>query len=167
MTRIAIALVLVIAACGKKALDGKPLEPPVKPDTCAVAGATQLKAWPIPQGCSIKDADAPTWLRTDADLAAHVGCGSEVPEFDFPAPPLLAITRTLSPATVGIDAYDDRKTITWVSRQRNPCPNEHPPMPVPMSYVFVASGLTGDRAYAESTCTVTVSQTGCTMTRTG
>ncbi len=152
MTRIAIALVFVVA-CGKKAKDDKTLDDST-PDTCAVAGAKQLPAWPVPQGCSVKASSEPTWIRTDADLAAYLPCGPEVPEFDFPAPPLVAVQRTLSPATVGIDAYDDGTTITWVSRQRNPCPGEYPPMPVPVSYVFVASGATGDRAYAESTCTV-------------
>lgn len=158
MNRLAISLVLVAAGCGKKAKDGGGSEPPPqpKPDPCAVAGATKLAAWKVPDGCAVKDAGEPTWIRTDADLAAHLVCGADVPEQDLPAPPLLAVERTLSPATVGIDAYDDGKTITWVSRQRNPCPGEPPPMPVPASFVFVASGLTGDRAFADKICTVDI-----------
>ena len=154
MKRLAISLLFVATACGKQAKDGGTTEPPPqpKPDTCAVAGAKQLPRFDVPAECSVKDVGAPTWLRTDADLAAHMPC-SELQDLDLP---LLAIERTLSPATVGIDAYDDGKTITWVSRQRNPCPGEPPPMPVPATFVFSAAGLTGDRAFAESTCTVDI-----------
>lgn len=152
LNRLAISLVVVGAACGKQARDGDTTQPPPNPpDRCAVAGASKLAAWPIPQGCAVKDAREPTWIRTDADVAAHLTCG-----VDAQALPLLAVERTLSPATIGIDAYDDGKTITWVSRQRKPCPGERPPMPVPASFVFVATGVTGERADAESTCTVEI-----------
>lgn len=158
MTRLTCVLLVLAAACGKKATDGKTIDETkpddTKPDPCAVAGAKQLPAWTVPQGCSVKVATDPTWIRTDADIATYLPCGPDVPEFDYPAPPLLTIHRTLSPSTLGIDAYDDGKTITWVSRQREACPGEYPPMPAPVNYVFVASGLTGDRVYAESRCRV-------------
>jgi hypothetical protein len=151
-TRIAIALVLVAAACGKKATDGKTLDEPKadKPDTCAVAGAKQLAVWKPPAGCELHDLVDATWIKTADDLAAHLTCSGAPPAF---AGPVVAISRELSPATVGFDAYDDGKTITWVSRQRNPCRGEYPPMPITLSYAFAVPDA-GDRAYAESTCTV-------------
>jgi hypothetical protein len=157
MTRLTFVLVVLAAACGKKAPDGKTPDDtgdttPDPPDTCAVAGATPLAVWTPPAGCELRDIGAATWIKTADDVAAHLACTGTAPAVTTP---VVAISRQLSPATVGFDAYDDGKTITWVGKQRNPCPGEPPPMPITRTYAFtVPAG--GDRAYAESTCTVAV-----------
>ena len=48
-------------------------------------------------------------------------------------------------------AFDDGKTVTLVSRQRKPCPNDPRPMPTPaITSVFLAAS--GARVFAEASC---------------
>ena len=66
---------------------------------------------------------------------------------------LVAAAYTLSPAGVGLGAFDDGKTVTLVSRQRSPCPGD--PMPMPMnSTAWFVLPTGGERTFGAAACTV-------------
>ena len=65
------------------------------------------------------------------------------------------MTRSFSPAQVGLDALDDGKKLTLVSRQRLPCPKDPRPMPGPDS-AFAYTLSSGTRTFAETSCNIEV-----------
>jgi len=124
---------------------------------CDMAAIGLGRAKPIgyraPEGCSWKGGGEEP-IRSEAAFHAAFGC--EAPSgIDFAKGELRVVSRTLSPATIGIDVVDDGATITFVSRQRSPCPSEPPPMPigVPIAYVAPAKA---ERRTADATCKVTM-----------
>lgn len=128
-----------------------------KPDPCGAAAlglgaARALDPWTLPSGCTPTGASGKAIARSDAELAALVQCpaGAGV---DFAAQAVLAVGYTLSPAGVGLGAFDDGNVVTLVSRQRNPCPNDPQPMPMNTTAWFVLPGG-GERTFADKVCTV-------------
>lgn len=134
-----------------------PPEAPAKPDPCGAAAlglgaARALDPWTLPSGCTPTGSRGKTIARTDAELAALVQCPAGV-GVDFSKQAVLAVGYTLSPAGVGLGAFDDGKVVTLVSRQRNPCPNDPMPMPMNTTAWFVVPGG-GERTFADKVCKV-------------
>jgi hypothetical protein len=114
-------------------------------------GAKPLPAWRAPAGCTIKTMGQ-QMLKTSAELASNVSCTGAAAE--FPAGSwLLVSSRTMSPAYAGTELYDDGKTLTFVTRQRSPCPTDPRPMPMSTQLAFVVPAG-AERSFAESTCTM-------------
>lgn len=98
--------------------------------------------------------DAPLVIRDKAALAEKLDCPAGPPPVDFDRQALIVVSRVLSPATVGIDAFDDGKVVTLVTRARRPCPDDPRPMPTPATYLFVIAAPAA-RTFAEASCTAT------------
>jgi hypothetical protein len=146
-------LAIAIAACTKSPPQSPGTPPdPCAPETLGLAGAKRLAAFPAPaSSCSITAPELPEIIT----VATRVfDCKGAQHGFDFERHRLLAHERTLSPATVGVDAYDDGRTITFVGRQRAPCPGDPRPMPVPVTLLYTIE-TSGERTFAEAACTVT------------
>lgn len=129
-----------------------PTEPACKPDT--LGAAKLVTPWKPPAACQWRAlaAGAKTFVHSEADLiAAALDCQSNHSGIDFTKSTLVVTGHTLSPATVGVDVYDDGAKVTFVSRQRSPCPAESPPMPVTIPLAFeIPAGTT--RTFVEATC---------------
>lgn len=129
-----------------------------KPDPCGAAAlglgqAAALEPWNPPPGCSPRG-DGNAILRSDDELAPRLECSAGLNHLvDFTRHALLAVGYTLSPAGVGVGAFDDGKVITLVSRQRSPCPGD--PMPMPMNttaWFQLPAGA--ERTFSDKVCTV-------------
>jgi hypothetical protein len=89
-------------------------------------------------------------MRTEADLlAGALDCPSS--GIDFGKSNVVVAGRSLSPATVGIDVYDDGQKLTFVSRQRDSCPKEYPPMPITIAIAFLIPAGEA-RTFGEAMC---------------
>jgi len=116
-------------------------------------GAAKLvKTWKPPEDCHWRGLahGATTIVRSEAHLiAGALDCPAS--GIDFTKDSIVVAGHTLSPATVGIDVYDDGQKITFVSRQRDSCPKEYPPMPitVPIAFLIPAGE---SRTFDEATC---------------
>jgi hypothetical protein len=96
----------------------------------------------------------PAIVRSESELAAVISCAVPAPSgIDFTRNKLVVVTRMLSPAGMGTDVLDDGTTVTFVARERRPCPND--PLPMPISYT-IAFLLPADapRAFADRSCAV-------------
>lgn len=125
------------------------------PPHCKAEGlgaARLVTAWKPPEACHWRGLahGATTIMRTEADLVAGaLDCPAS--GVDFAKSNVVVAGRSLSPATVGFDIYDDGKTATFVSRQRDSCPKEYPPMPITVPIAFlIPAGET--RTFGEATC---------------
>ncbi len=89
-------------------------------------------------------------MRSEADLVAGA---LDCPQsgIDFAKNNVVVTGRALSPATVGVDVYDDGRKVTFVSRQRDSCPNEYPPTPITIPVAFLIPHG-DDRTFAEAMC---------------
>jgi hypothetical protein len=149
---VRIAILLTLVACNAEA-ETKTA------DTCVATGkplGTKLTAWKPPAECTLKGGtQSPRSISNDADARAHLECKDPKAKLgvDFAKQQLIVTSRSLSPAGVGFDVYDDGKKITVVSRQRNPCKNDPRPMPGPnTTMIFQTTG--GARVFADAACTV-------------
>jgi hypothetical protein len=128
-------------------------------DACSPAGIGQpaakpLAHWKAPDGCKVQQASGTRLIATEADARAVVECAAGVSlGIDFGKQRLLISDRSLSPATVGFDAVDDGKRITFVGKQRPNCPGDPQPMPMAVSVTFLVEDA-GDRTFAEAACTL-------------
>lgn len=113
--------------------------------------AKALEPWTPPEGCAARGTGTEL-VRDDAGLAERLQCPSAPAESDFSRAALLSVAYTLSPAGAGVIAYDDGKTVTVVTRQRNPCADAPMPMPMSVTAWFVVPG--GERSIATATCTL-------------
>jgi hypothetical protein len=149
-----LAIVCVLIGCSSKKPESNQGSPsdPCSPAALNLPKAKPLVAWQPPAGCEVHDASIPKIVRTPADAKTRFECKETLFGFDFSTQGLLVAQRTLSPGTTGIDVLDDGKTVTFVSKQRTPCPDDPKPSPAPVSLVFAVGA--GDRAFAEASCTV-------------
>jgi hypothetical protein len=124
------------------------------PSTLGLGAASPVQGYKVPVGCALgaSGGGAPTTIRSEEAFHAALNC--QAPSgVDFAAHEVVASARMLSPAGVGTDIVDDGKTVTFVNKQRRPCPNEPPPMPITVTVAFLLpAGST--RAYADRVCTV-------------
>jgi hypothetical protein len=163
--RSSMLIVMLLVACksnrtgtntttGSGALEGSAARPdPCSPAALNLPTAKPVVVWQPPQGCTARQSEGPRLVKTDADAATSFDCKKTKLGVELAKTSLLVVSRTLSPATVGIDALDDGTTVTFVNRFRNPCPDDPRPMPVPMTKVFLLDDA-GDRVFADASCTV-------------
>lgn len=142
---------LLLAACTDRRTepptsDGGTREPPdtstrKQPDanTCMPAGletAKPLEIVKLPSGCRWANAgsfDAPARIADAAQLETALTCDAGVarPSFDLSTHALDVVEFSMSPAYGGMAVVDDGAIVTFVQRDRSPCPND--PMPMPMN----------------------------------
>ena len=171
-SRHLLAIFALLTACARTGGGGPPdsgeqghaqLEPEPKPDpeppgdSCDPASLGLGGAKPVtyapPPGCRTQvETDAP--INDEATFHAAFAC-SAASGIDFSQSELHVVMRTLSPASVGVDVVDDGTTLTFVSRQRNPCPSEYPPMPIEVAVAYVTP-IAAERAIGQAMCSVTV-----------
>lgn len=146
MTRC-LLVVLVLAACADRHT-----EPPTQdastrekaggktdPSTCMPAGlesAKPLEVVALPRSCHWTRAgslDAPVRISEAAELDTALACDPPAtrPGIDLAAHALEVVELSMSPAYAGTSIVDDGSVVTFVMRQRSPCPND--PMPMPMN----------------------------------
>ena len=125
--------------------------PRCKPD--GLGAAKLVTTWKAPEACHWKGLahGATTIMRNEADLIAGALDCPASSGVDFTKNHVVVTGRALSPATVGVDVYDDGQKVTFVSRQRDSCPNEYPPMPitVPLAFLIPADET---RTFGEAMC---------------
>ena len=125
---------------------------PCSPVALRLPAAAALTPWKPPVGCGTRKVIGNVLIKTDAQAAKTFDCPGTKLGIDFSNTGILVSSRTLSPATVGIDALDDGKTVTLVNRFRRPCAKESRPVPVPMTFMFLITR--GDRRFSDASCTV-------------
>lgn len=161
-----VSFCVVLVACGTQA----------KPEPAGTASGASGESSSKSTGSAVGDACAPSALglptakhlptlsltgdcpfsgtaiiRSDDEARERFACA--VGKVDWSKQSLLVTRRTVSPATVGFDALDDGAKVTFVGRQRSPCPDDPRPMPMEQTLAYpIPAG--GDRAFAETVCTV-------------
>lgn len=174
--RSCLALVLVAAACssgpqkkeGERAgkadreLDdeAEAKAPPKAIDPCAPAqlglgAARQLQPWAAPAECTARNGGpAPTAITSEQAFAERFTCPAGAKSgVDFTKQQLMVADRTLSPAGAGTTIVDDGTTVTFIQRERSPCPGDPLPMPIGYTLGFVLPAG-AERKFADRSCTL-------------
>jgi hypothetical protein len=123
------------------------------PSALGLGTAAPVQLYRVPIGCALGGSGGPpATIRSEEEFHAALNC-QKPSGIDFKANELVASARMLPPAGMGTDVVDDGKTVTFVNKQRRPCPNEPPPMPITVTVGFLLpAGAT--RSYADKVCTV-------------
>lgn len=134
------------------------------PLTCTLPELAQARALSpvlIP-GCSFSGGgtvSAPTVLRTAEEVAAALRCNGEGQPaastlgVDMNANDVYVVEYTMSPASAGIEAFDDGTRLTVLTRFRPNCPGD--PMPMPMnSTVAWLVPKDATRTIAQASCSL-------------
>ncbi len=132
-----------------------------KPGSCEAvakqhAKSTKLAFYKPPAGCTAKGGDqAPYLITKEDDARPNLECKDPKTKLgiDFKKHHLLVTARSMSPAQVGIDVYDDGKLVTFVNRDRSPCKGDPQPMPSPNT-TFMYQLAAGSRTFAQGSCNV-------------
>ena len=164
-----LGLLIAVAGCPKSGPSVEPtpeFEPPQKhdksktdaqdpcsPEALKLSAATKLlDSWKLPASCAVQGTGTVV-IKTQAEATKRFDCGGAKLGVDFAKSSIVVTSRSLSPATVGVDAFDDGKTITFVDRFRPPCSRDPHPMPSPpLTFVYLVTP--GNRAFADASCTV-------------
>lgn len=98
--------------------------------------AQPLEVVALPGGCRWTrggSLDAPARISDAAQLDTALACDPPAtrPGIDLTTHALEVVQFSMSPAYAGMAIVDDGSVVTFVMRQRSPCPND--PMPMPMS----------------------------------
>jgi hypothetical protein len=140
--------------------ESKSKPPPGDPNSCMPAGleaASKVETIVLPRGCQVTSGSlsAPMIVRNQDELASAVTCepGSQLPAIDFAKQQLHVAEFSLSPAYGGSELFDDGKTVTFVQRDRSPCPDDPLPMPIGSSLAYVMP-QGSERSYAQASCTL-------------
>jgi len=165
---IRFGVMLVVAACSSKkpsstgGSGSSGSSEVVAKDPCSaqelgLTGATELKRWEPSNGCDIERPPVPKVLNDLKEVGAALDCskmGGGGPPLEFDGP-VVVTSRSFSPAQTDLKAFDDGTTITFVSVQRSPCPNDPRPMPGPVQgFAFGPLASGGSRTFADRACTV-------------
>jgi hypothetical protein len=128
---------------------------PCAPSQLGLGAARQLTPWAAPTGCTAKSgATEPTAVKSEAEFAKRFECPKGTTSgLDFAKQQLMVQDRTLSPAGAGTTIVDDGAKVTFIERDRSPCPGD--PQPMPMSYTlgFILPA-DAERTYATRSCTL-------------
>lgn len=140
---------------GAPAKDGKVVDP-CSPSALKLPGATRLPAWKPPERCTPRSAGSErAVLRTQADIDANFECSQGTSlGVDLTKQAIVRVSWNMSPAAVGLDALDDKKTLTFVTRFRSPCPKDPHPMPITMTMWYLLPAGGADRGFADANCTI-------------
>ena len=150
---------LVASACGTSNASPNPQPKPNDPcsaQSLKLGSARRLVAWKPPEGCTANDGSSGrTILRTRAALDAQFVCGKGAKlGVDLAKHAVVQVSWNMSPAAVGLDAFDDAKQVTLVTRFRSPCPKDPRPMPITLQRWFLLPVGSSERTFAEANCTV-------------
>lgn len=114
----------------------------------------------LPAGCTFGPGgslEAPVVLSDPAILASAITCpsGTVAPTIDLASGDVLLVAFTMSPAYAGMGVFDDGTTVTFVMRDRPPCPGDPMPMPTPMSSAVAFRLPHGaSRAFRQASCSL-------------
>ncbi|HWB81544.1 MAG TPA: hypothetical protein VG755_41570 [Nannocystaceae bacterium] len=172
--RSCLLLVVLVAACSSppKKKDGerarkdeaepeaeakpkpKPIDP-CAPSQLGLGAARQLPPWAAPTGCTAKSgANEPTAVTSEAEFAARFECPKGTTSgLDFTKQQLMVQDKMLSPAGAGTTIVDDGSKVTFIERDRSPCPGDPQPMPMGYTLGFVLPAG-AERSYATRSCTL-------------
>ncbi len=120
------------------------------------AKSTKVTAYKPPADCTPKGGDrTPHLITSSADARSNLACKDPNAKLgvDFKNNQLIVTARSMSPAQVGMDVYDDGKVVTFVHRDREPCKNDPQPMPGPNT-TFLFKITSGARTFAEAACSI-------------
>ncbi|MBN8611000.1 MAG: hypothetical protein J0L92_10475 [Deltaproteobacteria bacterium] len=165
---LAVSMAVIASACGGAEPASAPPPTTATPPATAIAAATcmppgleaahEVEIVRLPAGCSFGSGGsltAPTVLIDDAAVAAALTCnGPTTPTIPLGADQLHVVTYTMSPAFGGMAIVDDGTTITYVMRDRPPCPGDPMPMPMPSSALAYRVPHGATRTYRELACTL-------------
>jgi hypothetical protein len=136
--------------------------PPAQDLTCTVDGIESAHAVAfvdLPGGCAFTaggSASQPDVLHSQEELQRVLHCDSDIlvlPTIDFAANDVYVVTQSMGPAYAGSETLDDGTTITFLERDRPPCPNDPMAMPMNSTYAFtLPHGAT--RAYRSVACSL-------------
>jgi hypothetical protein len=129
--------------------------------TCMPSGleaAHEVEVVRLPAGCSFSGAgslEAPVVLADEAALAAGVLCADGAsPTIALGEDQLMVARFTMSPAFGGMAIVDDGTTVTYVMRDRPPCPGDPMPMPTPASALAYRLPRGATRTFRQLACTL-------------
>jgi hypothetical protein len=112
----------------------------------------------LPAGCSFSGGgslEAPRVLADEAALAASVSCADGTrPTIALGEDQLMVASFTMSPAFGGLAIVDDGTTVTYVMRDRPPCPGDPMPMPTPSSALAYRLPRGATRTFRQLACTL-------------
>lgn len=144
---------------GEQAEGGKPAADPHACRPANLAGAAPLRPFVPPQGCRLGEGGtlgAPLVIADAAAYGSSLQCDTAIAAplaLDFAREQLLVVTFSMSPAYAGLEALDDGSAITFVQRDRSPCPDDPLPMPMNATVAYVIA-KDATRSYAQSSCTL-------------
>lgn len=144
---------------GEQAEGGTPNTDPHACRPANLAGAAPLRAFVPPQGCRLGEGGtlgAPLVVADAAAYGSSLQCDTAIAAplaLDFAREQLLVVTFSMSPAYAGLEALDDGTTITFVQRDRSPCPNDPLPMPMNATAAFVIA-KDATRSYTQGSCSL-------------
>lgn len=142
---------------GGQAEGGTPKTDPHACRPANLAGAAPLRAFVPPQGCRLGEGGtlgAPLVIADAAAYGSSLQCDTAIAAplaLDFAREQLLVVTFSMSPAYAGLEALDDGSTVTFVQRDRSPCPDDPLPMPMNATVAYVIA-KDATRSYAQSSC---------------
>lgn len=160
-----LILCLLALACDSKS--GEPPTPPKtegresKSDTCMPGGlesAQSVEVVRLPSGCRVTAGGpiaAPTVAGTAEELASAIECdaNSERPTIDFAKHQVMLVEFSMSPAYGGSEVFDDGSKVTFVQRDRSPCPDDPLPMPMQTTLGYLLP-QGAQRTFHQASCTL-------------
>lgn len=136
--------------------------PKTDPHACrpeGLASATPLRPFVPPQGCRLGEGGtlaAPLVIADAAAYGSFLQCDTAIAAplaLDFAREQLLVVSFSMSPAYAGLEALDDGSAVTFVQRDRSPCPDDPLPMPMNTTVAYVIA-KDATRSYAQGSCTL-------------
>jgi hypothetical protein len=134
---------------------------PAESDSCMPGGleaAHSVEIVRLPSGCRVTSGGsitAPSVVGSADELASALECdaGAQRPTIDFGKSQLMLVEFSMSPAYGGSEVFDDGSKVTFVQRDRSPCPDD--PMPMPMQTTLMYLLPHGaQRTYQQASCTL-------------
>jgi hypothetical protein len=133
----------------------KPVDP-CSAQALKLGDASPLVEWKPPPGCTSKTHTSVVF-RAKAALDAQFDCtkGTAL-AVDLTKYVLIQISQTMQPAAIGLDAFEDGKVLTLVTRFRTPCPKDRYTMSRSMTAWFLMPRVPswGDRRLDRASCTI-------------
>ncbi len=129
----------------------KPIDP-CGPEALKLGTSRPLVAWKPPVGCKARGSTIA--LRTKGALDAEFNCPTGIAvEVDLAKYVLVQVTQTMPPAAIGLEALDDGRALTLVTRFRTACPKDPQTKPTTKTAWFLVP-LNGDRTVDRASCTI-------------
>jgi hypothetical protein len=148
-----LLLVLAVAGCATPTAEAAP--DPCGAAALKLAGAKLLVEYKKPEFCEAQITSGRAVMKSQVDFDRYFRCAKDHQiAIDWKKQALVFDAWMMSPAAAGLDAYDDGKVITFVTRDRSPCPNDPHAMPITLQKYFVLAAGGAGRTYADASCTM-------------